>query len=210
MKRGLQEQGLRPAVFIDKDGTLVTDIPYNVDPARLCFTEGAVEALRDLQNAGYLLVVVSNQPGIALGRFELPALQRCLCALAEMLAREAVRLAGIHVCPHAPASGPVAHCLCRKPAAGLLYQAAREHGIDLRRSWMIGDILDDVQAGRRAGCRSVLVDVGNETVWRLEPERVPHHRAKGLREAADFILRNPQRKTQPAPSPGAIEAASLR
>jgi hypothetical protein len=79
-------------------------------------------------------------------------------------------------------------CLCRKPAPGLLRQAARAHRIDLQRSWMIGDILDDIEAGRRAGCRPVLLDVGSETVWRMSPLRTPHHRAPNLLEAARAII----------------------
>jgi hypothetical protein len=70
----------------------------------------------------------------------------------------------------------------------LLHQAARAHHVDLRRSWMVGDTLDDIEAGRRAGCRSVLMDVGNETVWRMSPLRTPHHRAANLLEAAHTIL----------------------
>jgi histidinol phosphatase-like enzyme len=79
-------------------------------------------------------------------------------------------------------------CLCRKPQPGLLRQAAREWQIDLSQSWLIGDILDDVEAGNRATCRTVLVDTGNETEWRLGLHREPHHLAGSLRQAARLIL----------------------
>ncbi len=79
-------------------------------------------------------------------------------------------------------------CSCRKPKPGLLKQAAREHGIDLRRSWMIGDILDDIEAGHRAGCKTVLVDAGNETEWALSRTRMPAHVVGDLGQAAAVIV----------------------
>jgi D-glycero-D-manno-heptose 1,7-bisphosphate phosphatase len=183
---------LRRAVFIDKDGTLVDDVPYNVDPALLRFRPGAFAALRRLAAAGYLLIVVSNQPGIALRRFDGPALDRLAQALTERLVAAGVRLAGFYACPHAPRRDAQARgCRCRKPAAGLFHQAARDHGLDLGRSWMVGDILDDIEAGWRAGCASVLLDVGNETEWRWSPIRVPDHRVKDLPAVAEAILSSP-------------------
>jgi len=177
------------AVFLDKDGTLVEDVPYNVDPERLRFTPRALEGLRLLAGAGFPLVVVSNQPGLAAGRFTRAEFGRLRYALTERIRREAgVDLAGMFVCPHAPAAAAGASCLCRKPAPGLLRQAAVVHRLDLSRCWMIGDILDDVEAGRRVGCRSVLLDVGNETEWRLSPLRVPHHRCPDLLAAAEVIV----------------------
>ena len=183
---------LRRAVFIDKDGTLVENVPYNVDPALLRFTPHAIPALRRLADAGFLLVVVSNQPGVAQQRFGLPALQELANALDGRLRRAGVPLAGFYVCPHAPAGEPFGgRCRCRKPAPGLLLEAAREHGIDLTRSWMVGDILDDVEAGWRAGCGSVLMDVGNETEWRWSPIRIPDFRVADLAGAAASILAAP-------------------
>jgi len=176
------------AVFIDKDGTLVENVPYNVDPAKVRFTPNALEGLRLLGDKGWRLIVVTNQPGLAYGMFTRAALTRLQLALADMLQREGVQLAGFYACPHAPGAGPVSACLCRKPAPGLLRQAARSHAIDLERSWMVGDILDDVEAGRRAGCRTVLLDMGNETVWRMSPLRTPHLRATDLLEAALAIV----------------------
>jgi len=177
------------AVFLDKDGTLVEDVPYNVDPAKLRFTEGAVDGLRLLQQAGYKLIVATNQPGLALGHFDRHDLARLQAALTKMLADHGVRLDGFFACPHAASPDPKRpHCLCRKPAPGLLRQGAQVHGVDLTRSWMVGDILNDVEAGRRAGCRSVLLDVGNETEWLMSPLREPHHRCRTLLEAAQHIL----------------------
>jgi histidinol-phosphate phosphatase family protein len=179
---------LRPAVFLDKDGTLVENVPYNVDPAQLRFTPHAIEGLKLLAAFDYRLIVVTNQPGLALGRFDLAGLRTLERALCEKLAAEGIALAGFHFCPHAPPTDPAFACPCRKPAPGLLFAAAQAQGVDLARSWLVGDILDDVEAGRRAGCRTVLLDVGNETEWRYAPLRVPHQRAPDLFEAARRIV----------------------
>lgn len=179
----------RRAVFIDKDGTLVENVPYNVDPALMRFTPHALEGLRQLVEAGYLLIVVSNQPGIALQRFTLAELHQLAQALIDRLAAAGVPLAGCYFCPHAPAGERFGgSCRCRKPAAGMLLDAARDHGIDLGRSWMVGDILDDIEAGWRAGCGSVLIDAGNEHEWRWSPIRIPDFRVRDLRAAAESII----------------------
>jgi D-glycero-D-manno-heptose 1,7-bisphosphate phosphatase len=179
--------GRRRAAFIDKDGTLVENVPYNVDPDLVRFTPNAIEGLRLLAATGHRLVIISNQPGIALQRFDRAALFRLQQALQRMLAEEGLRLDGFYACPHAPAADGGPACVCRKPAPGLLQMAARNLNLDLSASWMVGDILDDVEAGRRAGCRSALLDVGNETVWRGGPLRTPHLRAADLLDAARQI-----------------------
>ncbi|MBX3620344.1 MAG: HAD-IIIA family hydrolase [Rhizobacter sp.] len=176
------------AVFIDQDGTLLDNQPYNVDLARLKVAPDATEGLRLLATAGFRLVVVSHQPGLAFHFFDRAALTRLQLALQETLAARGVALDGFYTCPHAPAAPRMAGCLCRTPAPGLLHQAARARRLDLARSWMVGDLLDDVEAGRRAGCRTVLLDVGHETAWRLSPLRTPHHRAAGLLQAAELIV----------------------
>lgn len=185
---------LRPAVFIDKDGTLVENVPYNIDPGRITFTPHAMQGLRLLSQHGYPLVVVSNQPGVALGYFDEAALAGLRMVLMVRLASHGVRLAGFRCCPHAPDAG----CSCRKPAPGLLLQAAADLNLDLKRSWMVGDILDDVEAGHRAGCRSVLLDVGNETEWKRSPLRQPELHAANLLEAAEAILAADRARTPPS------------
>jgi histidinol-phosphate phosphatase family protein len=181
----------RAAVFLDKDGTLIEDVPYNVDPTLIRLTAGAVDGLRALHDAGYLLIVVSNQSGIARGYFEERALGAVEARLCTLLDAAGVPLAGLYYCPHHP-DGSVApfavECACRKPAPGLLSRAARDHGVDLGRSWMIGDILHDIEAGRRAGCRTILLDVGHETEWDITPDRSPHYVARDLREAASLVV----------------------
>lgn len=187
---------MTPAVFLDKDGTLVHDRPYNADPARLRLRAGAGAALARLQAAGFRLILASNQPGIALGRFSEAALAAVEEELARRLARHGVRLDAAYYCPHRPAEpGEAPPCACRKPQPGLLQRAALEHGIDLQRSWMVGDILDDVEAGHAAGCRAVLLDVGSETEWRDGPSRRPDFVARDFAAVAACILRPDLRPT---------------
>lgn len=182
---------MRKAVFLDKDGTLIDNVPYNVDPRRVTLARGAGGALHALKAHGYLLIVVSNQAGVALGHFPLQALAPVERRIQELLAQSGVGLDGFYYCPHLPQAANIRYavqCLCRKPQPGLLRRAARQWQIDLAGSWLIGDILDDVEAGNRAGCRTVLVDTGNETEWRLAAYRQPHHLARSLPQAARLIL----------------------
>jgi histidinol-phosphate phosphatase family protein len=180
-----------PVVFLDKDGTLIDNVPYNVDPALVRLAPGAADGLARLHAAGFRLVVVSNQSGVARGYFPESALGPVEGRLRELLAEVGVPLAGFFYCPHHP-KGVVAEftraCDCRKPAPGMLLAAARQLGAEAGACWMVGDILNDVEAGRRAGCRTVLIDNGNETEWVPGPNREPHFRAADLGEAARIIL----------------------
>ena len=178
------------AIFLDKDGTLVDDLPYNVEPQRITLSSGAGAGLRLLSRLDYRFFVVTNQAGIAFGRIQEPAMEIVYDRLQDLLFREQLTLDGFYYCPHHPDGSVGAYardCHCRKPMPGLLLQAAQDHGIDLRSSWMIGDILHDVEAGNRAGCRTVLIDNGNETEWRLGPRRIPTRMAPDLYAAAVLI-----------------------
>lgn len=178
------------AIFLDKDGTLIDDVPFNVDPARMQLTRHAGAGLRLLRDAGFLFFVISNQAGVAHGKFAEAALRPVQQELQRLLAREGVTLSGFYYCPHAPdgcVAGYTVDCDCRKPRPGMLVRAAREHRIDLASSWMIGDILHDVEAGNRAGCHTVLIDNGNETQWQRGPWREPELVANDLLQAAQHI-----------------------
>ena len=176
---------MKQAIFIDKDGTLIENMPGNLDPARIRFTPGALDGLWRLQQAGWALVIVSNQPALGEGRFTPDAFLRAQRGLVARLREEGgIQLTGFYACPHRPEDG----CRCRKPAPGMLQLAAVRHRIALDRSWMVGDILDDVEAGRRAGCRTVLLDVGNETEWKFGELRLPDQLCSGLDEVAEFVL----------------------
>ncbi len=177
-------------IFLDRDGTLIHNYHYCRDPEQVHLLAGVSQALRWLSAAGYRLIVITNQAGIARGHLTEDDLAAVHCRLRETLAAEDVYLEAIYYCPHHPEgtrTGYAAECLCRKPAPGLLYRAASERGIDLARSWCIGDILNDVEAGNRAGSRTVLVDLGTE----VRPDvavRTPTLVARNLPHAARLIM----------------------
>lgn len=153
----------RPAVFLDRDGTLNREVDYLSDPAEFELIPGVPAALRALSAAGYALVVVTNQSGVARGLLSLETLDAIHARMRRVLEAENVRLDGIESCPHHPAAGepPLrANCTCRKPAPGMLLKAAQDLDLDLARSWMVGDSLRDLQAGEAAGTRSILVRTG--------------------------------------------------
>ena len=181
-----------PAVFLGKDGTLIPDIPYNVDPDKITLSEGAEIALRSLHTFGYKLIIISNQSGVARGYFPEIALAGVEQRLQELLGE--IPLTGFYYCPHHPSGSVIDYaiaCDCRKPKSGLLLKAAQVHQIDLSRSWMIGDILNDIEAGHSAGCKTILIDNGNETEWIMSPQRSPDYTVSNLIEAANIIDHSP-------------------
>jgi len=189
------------AVFLDKDGTLIEDVPYNVDPEKIQLCAGALEALQVLAAAGYQIFIITNQSGVARGYFPETALITVEKHLRQLLNTVGVFLAGFYYCPHHP-QGVVAKfaidCNCRKPSAGLLEKAAGENQLILHQSWMVGDILNDVEAGNIAGCRTILLNNGNETEWQLSKSRSPDFIVNNLLEAAAVIVaseRSPPQKT---------------
>ena len=170
----------RPAVFFDKDGTLIEDVPYNADPALIALSPGAGECVSGLHAAGYLLFVITNQSGVARGLFTVQELQRTADTLRNSFAALGAELAGFYYCPH------LRGCDCRKPEPGLLFRAAREHGVDLHHSWMVGDILEDCEAGRRAGCRTVLVRSPRPLVY--DPGYPPDYTIDSLHQLTPLIV----------------------
>jgi len=181
----------QPAAFLDKDGTLIEDVPYNVDPDQIRLAPGVGEGLAQLRAAGFRLIVVSNQSGVARGLFSESALGGVEDRISELLAGFGVDLDGFYYCPHHPEGVEPRYamtCECRKPAPGLILKAAREHAVDLDRSWFIGDILNDVEAAHRAGCRAALINNGNETEWERSPLRWPEIVAADFAAAARFIV----------------------
>ncbi len=177
------------AVFIDKDGTLVENVPYNIDPRKIRFTQGAIAALRGLRAGGYRVVLVTNQSGVGRGLFTERELVRYLRSLEELLGMAGITLDAIEYCPHEIGSNHTSYrraCSCRKPNPGMLLRAARRLNLDLESSWMIGDTPADVEAGRRAGCRTVLV--GDDRIHTMAEQRRPDFFADTLEYAVTTVL----------------------
>jgi D-glycero-D-manno-heptose 1,7-bisphosphate phosphatase len=154
----------REAVFLDRDGTLIEEVNYLSAPEQVRLISGAADAVRRLNDAGLLVVVVTNQAGVARGYFPESRVAEVHAHLSALLAECGAKIDAYFYCPHHPTEGIGAYrvaCECRKPRPGLLLTAARELGIDLSRSWMIGDKLCDASAGEAAGCRTLLVRTGH-------------------------------------------------
>jgi len=145
--------GGRRAVFLDRDDTLCKDVPYCSRPEDLNLLPGAGDAVRKLNEAGFCIVVVTNQSGIARGYLTEHDLALIHEKMRRDLAAHGARVDGIYHCPHHPDEG----CDCRKPKPTMVLRAAKDLGIDLKRSYMVGDRLHDVQMGKAAGTRTVLV-----------------------------------------------------
>lgn len=177
------------AILLDRDGTLVEPRHYPSRPEELRLFAAIEEPLRRLQAAGWRLVVITNQGGLAHGYFSEAALDVMHDHLRAELAERGVRIDAIYHCPHHP-EGVVAElarsCDCRKPQPGMLLRAAADLQLDLGRSWFVGDILDDIEAGQRAGCRTVLVDLGTESLP-PEPLRTPSFVARDTAHALRLI-----------------------
>lgn len=175
----------RGAVFVDRDNTLVHDPGYLADPARTVLLPHATEGLAAITRAGWPLVVVSNQSGIARGKHTEAEFRAVMARIRELLAPAGVAIIADYHCPHHPDfSGP---CDCRKPGLALFTQAAREHALDLGASWFVGDRWHDVAPALAVGGRGVLLtrDAPAEDVQQAEQHGVP--RAHDLLEAASII-----------------------
>lgn len=184
----------RKAVFLDKDGTIIPDVPYNVNPDLISLEDGVIEGLKLLQQAGYIFVVISNQAGVARGYFQLSELEKVKGKIDLLLNTAGIEIEAYYFCPH-HIDGKIPEfskaCECRKPRPGMILQAIKDLQISPEFSWMIGDILNDVEAGNRAGCRTVIIDNGNETEWVENAFRTPTYVAANFLSAANFIINNP-------------------
>jgi D-glycero-D-manno-heptose 1,7-bisphosphate phosphatase len=173
----------RRFVLLDRDGTLNEEKEYLSNPDQLVLVAGAGVALRKLQEAGFGIVIITNQSGIARGYFDVAQLDRIHARLREMLLEFGVELDGIYYCPHEPDD----HCDCRKPLPGLVHRAARAHGFLPDEAWMIGDKEVDVQVGRAVRAKCILVRTGYGRGF--EKQTVADFVVNDLAEAVDVILR---------------------
>lgn len=171
----------RVATFLDRDGVINRAILRDGRPhppasvAELEILPGVARALESLKDAGFLLIVVSNQPDVARGTMPLSNVEEMNATLMRSLPLDAIRC-----CLHDSRD----QCECRKPRAGLLIRAAAEFDIDLRSSWMVGDRWRDIAAGQAAGCRTIFIDYAYDE----EQPRQPYHRVVSLQEAVPIIL----------------------
>ena len=185
----------RPAVFIDRDGTLTEEMGYVNHPRRVRLLPRSAEAIRRLNHAGIPAVVVTNQAGVARGYFSEDVLHAVNGAVIALLKEAGAHLDGVYVCPHHPSVGEPPFrldCDCRKPKPGLLHRAAADLSLDLAGSTMIGDKPSDLGAGRAVGARSILVLTGyglGEWEYRRAGFSVePDHVAEDLLDAVEWVL----------------------
>jgi D,D-heptose 1,7-bisphosphate phosphatase len=190
----------RPAVFLDRDDTLIANVPYLTDPTGLRILPGAAQALGALRRAGFALVLITNQSAVGRGFITEARLNEIHDELNRLLAEQGAALDAIYYCPDVPLGDDRTIVVNpnRKPGPGLLLRAADELNLDLDASWMVGDLISDVLAGLNAGCRSILVG-SNATLSELPPQaaRARASTASDFAAAAELILNDPSRRPQP-------------
>jgi D,D-heptose 1,7-bisphosphate phosphatase len=181
------------AVFMDRDGTINEEVGYLSRLDQLKIYPRAIEAIRLVNSSGMKAVVISNQSGIARGYFTEEFVRSVHDRINELLRAEGVRIDGFYFCPHHPVHGSGIYkrdCDCRKPKPGLLLQAAAEMNIDLARSYMIGDMLKDIEAGKKAGARGILVKTGyGSNIVRTD---MPAYIAEDILDAVKWLLKDLQ------------------
>jgi D-glycero-D-manno-heptose 1,7-bisphosphate phosphatase len=183
------------AVFLDRDGTVNEEVGYLRDLSELRLIAGAGAAIRRLNEAGLKVVLVTNQSGVARGYFPESLVHEAHELLDRMLRKEGARIDAVYYCPHHPTAGNSSYtvaCDCRKPGTGLIDRAARDLGIDVKGSFVVGDKWSDVELGQRAGARSILVKSGfaPDDPGNVRPAHVndPDFIAHTILEAAEWII----------------------
>jgi D-glycero-D-manno-heptose 1,7-bisphosphate phosphatase len=185
-------KALRPAVFLDRDGTISEEMGYLNHASRFRMFPFAGPAIRKLNEAGIVVVVVTNQSGVARGFFPEALLDEVHQIMNQELAAQQAKIDGVYYCQH----GSTDDCDCRKPKPGMIRRAAEELGLNVSRSFVVGDRYSDVETGFQAGVRTVFVKTGyglGEWTWRSKGwPRQPDYVAGDLLEAVEWILRQPR------------------
>lgn len=182
---------MNKAVFLDRDGTIIEDVGYMNSPEQIQFIPGSIEAIKKLKEAGYKVVVITNQAGIARGLITEDMLQTIDKVLHKWILNGGTHLDGIYYCPHHPEHGVYPYkqvCECRKPHPGLIRKAQKDLNIDLSQSFMIGDKATDVEAGKRAGTKTIFVMTGRGKNEKEKIVEKPDHIAENLNQAVNWIL----------------------
>ena len=184
----IETKGQRPAVFLDRDGTICDEVGYLNHPARFRMFPFAGKAIGRLNEAGFAVIVVTNQSGVARGYFPESLVHEVHECMKRELLTEGARVDAVYYCPH----GGSEDCSCRKPKTGMIEQAAREHFLDVPRSFVIGDRYGDMELAFRAGMRAVFVRTGyglGEWTWHArEWSRQPDAVVDDLLQAVDWVL----------------------
>jgi histidinol-phosphate phosphatase family protein len=176
----------RPAAFLDRDGTIIEDLDFISRPEDVRLLPGAAHAIGTLNNAGVPVIVVSNQSGIGRGYFTNEDFERVQARVEEVLGANGARLDATYICPHAPSAEPP--CVCRKPKVELFQRAARDHGLDLARSWYAGDKWRDVEPSRTLGGSGFLIPTHSTPPEDLERARLLGMVRGSLRDVAREII----------------------
>lgn len=184
---------MNKAIFINKDGTLIKDVPNNVNLKFISINEGVIEGLKSLQAKGFYLILTTSQEGIAHGNMKEPALYGAINRVEELLKFKGVYLDGFMLCSHHPNGKIRKHsldCDCRPPKPGLLLNAVKKYNVDLKSSWILSNRLYDIEAGNLAGCQSILIqnDVTTTIDTEISEVRKPISVLKDINKAAEFIL----------------------
>jgi len=176
----------QPAVFIDRDGTMIESVDVLTDPAQLRLLPGTIEAIADLNRRGFLVIGITNQPIIEKGLLTLEGLDAIHAKLQEMLSARGAHFDAFFTCPHR--YHPEKDCECRKPNPGLIDQARAKFSIDMEHSWFVGDRLRDVETGKRAGMKTIFVQTGGESGDdKFFPDAKPDFVVEDLRAAVKII-----------------------
>jgi D,D-heptose 1,7-bisphosphate phosphatase len=190
---------VRPAVFLDRDNTLIHNDSDLGDPEQVRLIDGVAHGLRALREAGFHLVVVTNQAGVGRGKFsedDVDAVHQRIAALVDEQAKTSGLIDRFYYCPYHPEATVAEYCRdhpWRKPNPGMLLQAARDMGLDLAHSWMIGDQERDMHAGQSAGCQTVLVSRDADLARRMHPTAV----ARDFQQAVQIVLHDSAHNQQP-------------
>lgn len=190
------------AIFLDRDGVInklvyqkeegIVDTPFS--ESQLEVAEYVPDAILELRNGGYKVIIISNQPGIAKGHYTRDTFEKIQAKMRQILAEKDAMVDDEFYCLHHPDAknpGYKKRCSCRKPAIGMITKAAKAHNIDIKKSFFIGDGIVDLQAAKRAGCPSILIGNVNSTLTKIlnEKKLEPVYIAHDLKEAAEFITR---------------------
>lgn len=181
---------VNPAVFFDRDGTLNVDPGYLSDPEKLVLFQGVPDGIAGLKACGLKIIVISNQSGIARGYFTSETVETINNRINQLLKKHNTEIDAFYYCPYHPDFNTPEECKCRKPSPKLIFDAAKDHNIDLTRSYFVGDSVSDIECGYNAGIKTVLVktSISEERISNLINQgKIPNFIAENFKEVCEFI-----------------------